>query len=723
MTAPTFFTVVADYKSVVVDLASDVDADPQLGPITAKVTFTPVLAKGDVILATNASPRPTGYIGAPIVARIDTDGRLKLRVEPDGDRDDFATAAEFPETGSAAKVYWAIDEQTFYRWNGADYVETYPYAAVRLLADTALLELDSDLYYRVTFSEVVFNGASGYISPFVFQAPTSDVELNLIEVTPVPGELASGQTKIAPGAVRLNGDSEVVFSFAGVDIPEPLPVVIPGITDATTYGRSFALAEDSGEARTILELGDSFDLINVKHYGVTGDGTTDDAAAIRQVALDNPSRALYFPPGDYKCMTGLTFPNGNSLILAPDARIFAGAAMSILIDHTPNDFSTDGTPEYFQLVMDKTIQGGTLDGNYLANTILKVSRQTGNRITGITFLNPVQRGLWTARPGAEHIVTACTFRNLTDANSSAINTGIYNNSLATHYLDIVITDFNRGVFDDDSAMWTRCHVWLGQASRIADGTVCYETNGSSHFVQCYADTLQTGWKINDAFSQTKITFATFFISDYYYTAELAEDYPPTVLDVATGARVIFTSNTIFGHPAGGTPLVTGYTGKLTASGNFIDDNIVNDQRSEWLDGTQQGKTTFTPTIVGSTVAGTHTYTTRTGTMTVSGNIVNYYITLTATLDSTLSGELQISGIPEIVSPYTSKGGVGPIGFHSGVGDMRMVSHAGGTANFRLWGVNTGTGSSVATSATALRGATVTIFLSLTSWIDQGIDLA
>jgi hypothetical protein len=260
MTAPTFFTVVADYKSVVVDLASDVDADPQLGPITAKVTFTPVLAKGDVILATNASPRPTGYLGAPIVARIDADGRLKLRVEPDGDRDDFATTAAFPATGTTAKVYYAINTQTFYRWDSgsSQYVETLPYAEVRLLADTPILELDSDLYYRVNFSEVVFNGQSGYISPFTFQAPTSDTVLNLIEVTPVPGQPASGITKIAPGAVRAE-DGNLIFSFGGVDLDEPVPYTDVDVTldaadisDGTATGRALITAANAAAARATL---------------------------------------------------------------------------------------------------------------------------------------------------------------------------------------------------------------------------------------------------------------------------------------------------------------------------------------------------------------------------------------------------------------------------------------------------------------------------------------
>jgi hypothetical protein len=224
MTSPTYFTVVADFKSVVVDLASDVDADPQLGPVSAKVLFTPLLkSSGDVILATDASPRPTGFIPAPIVARIDTDGRLKLRVEPDGDRDDFTNVAAFPATGNTAKVYFAIATQTFYRWNGSTYVETYPYAPVRLLADTDLLELSSELYYRVSFSDVVYDGNPQYISPFTFQAPNTDTELNLITVMRQPGQPASGITKIAPGAVRLE-DGAVIFSFAGVDIPDPIPV-------------------------------------------------------------------------------------------------------------------------------------------------------------------------------------------------------------------------------------------------------------------------------------------------------------------------------------------------------------------------------------------------------------------------------------------------------------------------------------------------------------------
>jgi hypothetical protein len=225
MTAPTFFTVVADYKSVVVDLASDVDADPQLGPITAKVTFTPMLASGDVILAAGATPRPTGFLAAPIVARIDIDGRLKLRVEPDGDRDDFANVAAFPSTGNTAKVYFAIATQTFYRWTGSAYAVTYPYAAVRLLADTALLDLDLPLFYNVAFTEVIFNGAPGRIKPFTFQAPTYDTEVSLISVMPPPG-LTSGVGINAPmlSGAEFDENGDLVFTNADGSLLDPIEI-------------------------------------------------------------------------------------------------------------------------------------------------------------------------------------------------------------------------------------------------------------------------------------------------------------------------------------------------------------------------------------------------------------------------------------------------------------------------------------------------------------------
>ena len=224
MTTPTYFTIVGQFKPVVVDLASDVDADPTLGPITAKVTFTPLVS--GVMPATTVTPSPIGFLAAPIVARIDADGVLKLRVEPDGDRDDFASLAAFPGTGNTAKVYFAINTQTFYRWNGSAYVPTYPYAPVRLLADdTELLDLPGPLFYRVTFSDVIYNGAPQYIPPLTFQAPSYDTEISLIDVMPQAGS-TGGQGINAPMllSASFNEDGELVFVNADGSLLAPIEI-------------------------------------------------------------------------------------------------------------------------------------------------------------------------------------------------------------------------------------------------------------------------------------------------------------------------------------------------------------------------------------------------------------------------------------------------------------------------------------------------------------------
>lgn len=186
--SPTFFTVEADFRAVLEDISSDSDYDPQIAPISGTVTFTPILNSGDVILATDADPRPIGFLPTPVVGKIDpADGRLKLRTETD-----LGGEGEF--------------------------------APVRLLADTDLLELSTPLYYRVEFSSIRLGSRVGKITGFSFRAPTSDTTVNLIEVGRAPGLAASGTYHIAPAAVRVVND-EMVFSFGGVDIPDPVPLV------------------------------------------------------------------------------------------------------------------------------------------------------------------------------------------------------------------------------------------------------------------------------------------------------------------------------------------------------------------------------------------------------------------------------------------------------------------------------------------------------------------
>jgi hypothetical protein len=288
MTSPTFFTVVGDYRAVSVDNELDIDADPTITPVSASVTFRPLIKDGDAILAVEATPRPTGFVAAPIVAKLNTSGRLVLRDVPDGTRENAANFDALPGTGNANKYYVTADDGKYWRWVDGDYTEILAYQPVRLLADTELLELDSPLYYSVTFTNVIYNGRVGKLNGFTFQAPTSDTEINIIELMRQPGQAASGITKIAPGGVRLD-DGNIVFSFAGVDIPDPIPLTpaftSDELTDLTDVGQDLITAQTAAVARTSM----NFPTIVYAADTVVADGVTDVSTSLGGLIANAPT--------------------------------------------------------------------------------------------------------------------------------------------------------------------------------------------------------------------------------------------------------------------------------------------------------------------------------------------------------------------------------------------------------------------------------------------------
>ena len=214
-----YFTVAGDFRSVSADATSDADHDPELLAISGVITFTPLVASGDVLLAVGASPRPTGYVPVPISGIIDpADGRVKLRPKSDNPGE--------------------------------------PFAPIRLLADDPILQLKSPLFYRVSFSGIKFGATPGTIAAFTFQAPRADVTVNLISVMRQPGQIAAGVTKIAPGTVRLEGGL-IQFGFDGEDIPDGIPFTpiftTREISDAGDFGTD--LLKSATQAAALGKLG------------------------------------------------------------------------------------------------------------------------------------------------------------------------------------------------------------------------------------------------------------------------------------------------------------------------------------------------------------------------------------------------------------------------------------------------------------------------------------
>lgn len=324
MVAAQYFPVVADFKSVIGQ------------SVRGTVTFTPVLRSGDVILATTLDPRPASLVPQQVSGRIDADGRLKLRTKPDGVRQDAANLAGFPATGIASKYYVAGDTGKFYRWNGTSYYEILPYEPVRLLADTELLELDSPLFYQVTFSGITVGDTRvpTKVTPFTFAAPnSSSVTVNLAEVGRQPGQPPGGITKIAPTAVRLVDDAKIQFSFDNQDIPDALDLNLqigPNDVETLPDGRlQFKWNGNNIGDPVLLQL-PSPTVFAARDYGVTSDGLAANNAAN---LLDCVAQCVEAGGGVVRLDAGTTYVDAvlGATLTADSGRTYTnyGAAVTI----------------------------------------------------------------------------------------------------------------------------------------------------------------------------------------------------------------------------------------------------------------------------------------------------------------------------------------------------------------------------------------------------------
>ncbi len=184
------FTVQYDLLASDTD-SSDVGVDADIIPLIGTVLFEPVTADDRAVLAPSYTPRPAGFKLRSFTGFIDVDGRLK-----------------------AAR-------------SGA--------VGVRLWANDPVLDLDG-LTYKVTFNLTTPVGEPVRIDGGYFEAPSTDVTINLADVLQSTGSPGVGITKGDKGdrgyafvglAPAGNGTSVVglVESASGV-VPagDPIPV-------------------------------------------------------------------------------------------------------------------------------------------------------------------------------------------------------------------------------------------------------------------------------------------------------------------------------------------------------------------------------------------------------------------------------------------------------------------------------------------------------------------
>jgi polygalacturonase len=141
------------------------------------------------------------------------------------------------------------------------------------------------------------------------------------------------------------------------------------------------------------------EFVSVKDFGATGDGTTDDSAAI-QAAL-NAGTAIYFPTGTYLISSTLNLPNKNMTLTGEGRLSKIIGSVSPLLAYDPT-FNTN-TPCIYDLSFEATgdnisIQmhgvwtaagkvGPTIDGCYFLNSSVTTTTAKCISLSGVWTAN------------------------------------------------------------------------------------------------------------------------------------------------------------------------------------------------------------------------------------------------------------------------------------------------------------------------------------------------
>ena len=126
-------------------------------------------------------------------------------------------------------------------------------------------------------------------------------------------------------------------------------------------------ADVDKEINDLLENLKSPLYINVKDYGVKGDGITDDSTAIQKVINDNAGKTIFFPVGTYIVTKSIVLPD-NTTILGENHETKLIAKSNNITVFTNNAYIQHGTtPDQSGTRCNITIKTITINGNFVAS--------------------------------------------------------------------------------------------------------------------------------------------------------------------------------------------------------------------------------------------------------------------------------------------------------------------------------------------------------------------
>lgn len=289
------------------------------------------------------------------------------------------------------------------------------------------------------------------------EQPVDEIQVNggqpsrIIDITAGLVSSVNGHT----GGVTLDAAAVGADPTGAADTAEAAAIAAAAL-DATAQIETHTTATDPHGDRAYADSLVPVDWINAKKHGATGDGTTDDAAAL-QTALDTAGTGgtVYLPAGTYATSAPLTVPPGVTLRGAHgdhfdnltgwtqvNARIkplasFSGVACILILDAPLGGYAAKSCE---QRLYDLTLDGTALSGG---NTVDGIQAQ--GTIRGMVFENLSIKKFgghaiyftynFSAPPGLPQAPYSCRLRRIV-ASDTGGNAYSFNNTTDTTMIDV-----------------------------------------------------------------------------------------------------------------------------------------------------------------------------------------------------------------------------------------------------------------------------------------------
>ena len=233
----------------------------------------------------------------------------------------------------------------------------------------------------------ISSGFNGTATSFQLSVPPGGVNYYIIPSSPQQLMVSVGGIIQNPGVDYTTTGSQIIFTTAPAAGLSFFGTFLGDVANGVSSSSITYQGTGTGAVSRLLtsKVGD---VVSVKDFGAVGNGTTDDTTVI-QAAINSLSSGgtLTFPPGNYKCNSGLTV-SANDVIL-----VFEGGAKLSYTTPTLSLLAVTGLRcKLFNATIDAP---AVFDGTNAVVTYAVVNVQAENFAAESCTLNNVPRaGFW-----------------------------------------------------------------------------------------------------------------------------------------------------------------------------------------------------------------------------------------------------------------------------------------------------------------------------------------